>query len=504
MSSGIKKPEPADCHAFMQWVVFNACMMTSEWFRWIQVGMAGIEPATSCTQNRRNTTFLHPVIFFISYHNHICMSTFAYINPWYEPMAGNAPASMLYENTVLLLNYTGIDAHTVKQHGSSIMISCAHMQSCRDDIVPWMEFESMAFWFGIKRSIHWAIRTIKAASRIGLYLQWTRKWKHCLHPTGSYHESVINRLIKPPRAIHIPFPDVGSAIAITTCSDQPACDRALDRNCTCDPELRRFLLCLLSYKGGIISSDLHMFSCVRQPANNYDSTWTQWCQIMFSCSYKKICQLLCIILLTVNFHRISHSLSCVHHHAFSWHQHHVACLFHHGHESYPWNQCVHNHQPYHCNHINYDIKFNSTSDGIYHDGIAPREWVEHSFDLFWRQAAYPLATRYELIKAWNQWFIYMVSCLYTFAPRVRFELTTFALTVRRFLPTELTGNIQFCSHAHIMYSKYEHQNDFCSHSITILQSCSRGAYGNWNHVFSVQGKCSTTELMPRTPVSRRD
>lgn len=28
----------------------------------------------------------------------------------------------------------------------------------------------------------------KAASRIGLYLQWTRKWKHCLHPTGSYHE----------------------------------------------------------------------------------------------------------------------------------------------------------------------------------------------------------------------------------------------------------------------------------------------------------------------------
>lgn len=71
--------------------------------------------------------------------------------------------------------------------------------------------------------------------------------------------SVINRLIKPPRAIHIPFPDVGSAIAITVCSDQPTCDRALDRNCTCDPELRRFLLYLLSYKGGILSS---MFTLV--------------------------------------------------------------------------------------------------------------------------------------------------------------------------------------------------------------------------------------------------
>lgn len=98
------------------------------------------------------------------------MSAFAYINPWYEPMAGNAPASMLYENTVLLLNYTGIDAHAVKQHGSSIMISSFHSPnggnnfiamftlppwifSCRDDIVPWMEFESMTFWFGIKCSI---------------------------------------------------------------------------------------------------------------------------------------------------------------------------------------------------------------------------------------------------------------------------------------------------------------------------------------------------------------
>ena len=130
---------------------------------------------------------LYFINYFQSYHNHVYMSTFAYINPWYEPMAGNAPASMLYENTVLLLNYTGIDAHTVKQHGSSIMISCARMHPCRDDIVSWMEFESMAFWFGIKCSIHWAIRT-KAASRIGLYLQWTRKWKHCLHPTGSYHE----------------------------------------------------------------------------------------------------------------------------------------------------------------------------------------------------------------------------------------------------------------------------------------------------------------------------
>lgn len=49
-------------------------------------------------------------------------------------MAGNAPASMLYENTVLLLNYTGIDAHAVKQHGLSIMISCARMHPCRDDI----------------------------------------------------------------------------------------------------------------------------------------------------------------------------------------------------------------------------------------------------------------------------------------------------------------------------------------------------------------------------------
>lgn len=145
---------------------------------------------------------------------------------------------------------------------------------------------------------------------------------------------------------------------------------------------------------------------------------------------------------------------------------HVAWLFHRNHESYPWNQCGHAiintiiisaiENPYGfqsfiirnilvkhyiINHINYDIKFNSISDGIYHDGSAPREWVEHSFDLFWRQVAYPLATRYELIKAWNQWFIYMVSCLYTFAPRVRIELTTFALTVRRFLPAELTGNI---------------------------------------------------------------
>lgn len=198
--------------------------------------------------------FPHPVIFFISHHNHVCMSTFAYINPWYEPMAGNAPASMLYENTVLLLNYTGIDAHTVKQHGSSIMISCARMHPCRDDIVPWMEFESMAFWFGIKRSIHWAIRT-KSGEQ-----DWTLPAMNeemetfvCIllvHTTSS----VINRLIKPPRAIHIPFPDVGSAIAITTCSDQPTCDRALDRNCTCDTELRRFLLYLLSYKGGILSS----------------------------------------------------------------------------------------------------------------------------------------------------------------------------------------------------------------------------------------------------------
>lgn len=197
---------------------------------------------------------LYFINYFQSYHNHVYMSIFAYINPWYEPMSGNAPESMLYENTVLLLNYTGIDAHAVKQHGSSIMISCARIHPCRDDIVPWMEFESMTFWFGIKCSIHWAIRT-KSGEQ-----DWTLPAMNeemetfvCIllvHTTSS----VINRLIKPPRAIHIPFPDVGSAIAITTCSDQPTCDRALDRNCTCDPELRRFLLYLLSYKGGILSS----------------------------------------------------------------------------------------------------------------------------------------------------------------------------------------------------------------------------------------------------------
>lgn len=189
ISSGLKKPEPADCHTFMQCVMFNAYMMTSEWFRRIfKSGWRESNALSPVPKTGGLPIFPHPVIFYQSHHNHVCMSTFAYINPWYEPMAGNAPASILYESTVLLLNYTGIDAHTVKQHRSSIMISCAHMHPCRDDIVSWMEFESMAFWFGIKCSIHWAIRTIKAASRIGLYLQWTRKWKHCLHPTGSYHE----------------------------------------------------------------------------------------------------------------------------------------------------------------------------------------------------------------------------------------------------------------------------------------------------------------------------
>lgn len=114
--------------------------------------MTRIERAISCTQNRRIPNFPSSRYILQSYQNHVCMSTFAYINPWYEPMAGNAPESMLYENTVLLLNYTGIDAHTVKQHGSSIMISCASMHSCRDDIVPWMEFESMAFCSGGKCS----------------------------------------------------------------------------------------------------------------------------------------------------------------------------------------------------------------------------------------------------------------------------------------------------------------------------------------------------------------
>lgn len=141
-------------------------MMASEWFRRIfKSGWRGSNALSPVPKTGGLPIFPHPVIFFISHHNHVCMSTFAYINPWYEPMAGNAPASMLYENTVLLLNYTGIDAHTVKQHGSSIMISCAHsfipltgkqrisMHPCRDDIVSWMEFESMAFWFGIKCSI---------------------------------------------------------------------------------------------------------------------------------------------------------------------------------------------------------------------------------------------------------------------------------------------------------------------------------------------------------------
>lgn len=68
-------------------------------------------------------------------------------------MSGNAPESMLYENTVLLLNYTGIDAHTVKQHESLIMISCARIHPCRDDIVPRSGFEPEAFCSVDRRAI---------------------------------------------------------------------------------------------------------------------------------------------------------------------------------------------------------------------------------------------------------------------------------------------------------------------------------------------------------------
>lgn len=85
-------------------------------------------------------------------------------------MAGNAPASMLYESTVLLLNYTGIDAHTVKQHGSSIMIyvrACNHvvMISCPEwNSNPW-PFDSES------NALSTELSGQKAASRIGLYLQ---------------------------------------------------------------------------------------------------------------------------------------------------------------------------------------------------------------------------------------------------------------------------------------------------------------------------------------------
>lgn len=64
ISSGLKKPEPADCHAFMQCVMFNAYMMTSEWFRRIfKSGWRGSNALSPVPKTGGLPIFPHPVIF---------------------------------------------------------------------------------------------------------------------------------------------------------------------------------------------------------------------------------------------------------------------------------------------------------------------------------------------------------------------------------------------------------------------------------------------------------